>query len=76
MFRTAFRAALATSLALSPLAATAQVGAPPVARASADVGSGASELNGDISPLIAIGLIALIFGGAYLLTDDDGPASP
>ena len=78
MLRFAFRAAVAASLVSSPIIAVAQVEASPpvVARASADVGESGSQLNGDYSPLIAIGLLTAIIIAALVISDDDGPTSP
>ncbi|MGE3396617.1 MAG: hypothetical protein AB7H79_06920 [Sphingomonas sp.] len=63
---------------ISPAVATSQTTpAPAVAsRAPADVGDGSSQLAGEWGPLAVIALVAVIFGAALIISDDDGPSSP
>ena len=74
MLRSALRVALAASLAVSPVVASAQVAGPASAVAAPEsVDDGSSQLAGDYSPLIAIGLLVLVIITAFVLEDD--PAS-
>lgn len=80
MLRPTLKAILASALAFAPAIATAQTSASAapasVASVSAPESTDGSQLAGDSSFLIALALLAVVIGAAYLLSEGDNSNSP